>query len=363
MTEPGELEPRRETAEALPMRSAPPIIEPPGEEHPFVASDGELRPVELIFRLGLLLGAGLFLLEGQGSPFSRSPVLILGAFSMSGLIVLTMTLQWRVLGDWRRHTQQILLAGLLLVLAIPLAAILSPTVGTSALPEWLALPLSQVLSSLQKIPGLNVALALLKGILVFLLYVIVMIALVATTAPGRWGGFVVIAAGVAALSLFFYPTPESAVGLALLAFFLRVQWERPVLVPDRLRPHLSRRQMDFLSELTRAGGLSPGEAKLYLDHDAPTFAALLDFGLVDYDRVMREVVPGRRLNHDPARKTLEKGLSILRQGMWFLVGVVYVLMPDLIPGPLDDIVVMMLCSGGGLNLLSSLFGGRTRAPR
>ncbi|MCB2155233.1 hypothetical protein KQI84_10120 [bacterium] len=361
MSENGDLEAPRSDVEVLPAEPIVPPPEPSEEEpHPFVGPDGELRGVELAFRIGLLLGAGLFLIEGQGSPFSRAPLVIVGAFAMSALIVLTMAMQWRVLGDWRRATQQIVLAGLILVLAIPLGAILTPKVGGAALPEWLALPLTQVLSTLQKIPGLDVALALLKGVLVFMLYVVVMIALVATSSPGRWGGFLVIAGGVAAFSLFFYPTPESAVGLALLAFFLRVQWERPVLVPDRLRGHLSRRQMDFLAELTGAGALSPGETKLYLEHDAQAFAELLDFGLVDYDRVLREVTPGRRLMHDPAKETLEKGLSAVRQGLWFLVGLGYVLMPDIIPGPLDDIVVMLLCSGGGLNLLSSLFGSRGR---
>lgn len=332
-----------------------------GREKPFnplVREDGELRPTELFFRLGLLLGAFLFLAEGQGAPWNRSWPIIAAAVAMAALIVLTMTLQWRVLGDWRRATQRLVLAALVLVLAVPLTAVISPQLAASALPEVLRTFLTESLSTIQRIPGLGAALSIVHGVIVFLFYMLVLVVLMATSGAGQRLGFALVGAGVAGLGLFLHPTPETVVGLVLLGFFFRVQWEKPLLVPDRLRPHLSDTQLQFLRELTEQGALSPGEARLYLDQDAAAFGELLEYRLVEYDSFVREVLPGQRLLHDPACAALENGMGLARRGFWFLAGITYLLTPDLIPGPVDDIIVMLLCSGAGLNWFSALLGKR-----
>ena len=335
---------------------------PPAPEDPIRAPDGELRPPEVLFRAGLLLGAGLFLLEGIGAPWRASPVLAAGALVLSTLAVLTLAVQWRVLGDWRKWTQQSLLAGLALVLALPIAGALSPTVGGSALPEALRLPLSGVLSAMERMPGAAAAFSLVKGFAAFLLYVLILLSLAAFSGPALRGGLAVVALLVAGLALFFAPTAETLVGLLLLAFFLRVQWERPLFLPDRLAPLLTHAQREFLRELLTRGALSTGETKLYLDHDPAAFAQLAEFDLVEYDSIAREVVPGRRLVHDPARTALESALGMGRRLLWIAGGVLYLLLPDLVPGPIDDAVIMMLAMGAGFNWFGALLRGRRRGP-
>src|SRR5690606_8560266 len=81
--------------------------------------DGELKFHEFSFRLGLLFAAGIFLLEGIGYPWTTG--FFSGAsFLISALLILTMAVRWRVLGDWRRQTQKILLVVSALVVWIPI---------------------------------------------------------------------------------------------------------------------------------------------------------------------------------------------------------------------------------------------------
>ncbi|MBI5153951.1 hypothetical protein HZA57_01835 [Candidatus Poribacteria bacterium] len=334
---------------------------PPAEPDEQFAPTGELRSSELFFRLGLLIGAGLFLAEGQGNPLTRGPIALAASLLMAALIVLTMALQWRVLGDWRRRTQQAVLIALVVVLTIPVSGVLNPALGSTALPGWFEEPLMALLGALGKIPGVSQALTIAKGLIVFLFYCVVMGALLASSSPNRHAGFTLIALAIGALGLFFHPAAETVVGLFLLGFAVRVQWERPLLIPDKLLPHLSPMQLEYLRELQRQGSLSTGETKLYLDQNAAAFSELLDYGLVEYDRMVRQVFPGGRLLHDPACEGTERVLAVFRRGIWLLAGIIYFFMPDLIPGPLDDIVVMILCGGASLNWLTSLFS--TRRPR
>ncbi len=335
-----------------------PSAAPPPEVPPVVRDDGELQPWELAFRLGSLAAAAFFLVEGQGSPLDRSPLFLAAAFALSALAVITMAMQWRVLGDWRRWTQQVVLLSLAFVLVVPVSAALNPQLGQSALPDGMETVLRETIETINRIPGLSLAWGLVHGVIVFLVTVMTLIVLVAHSGPAQRGGIVFVGLLVAGVGLFFHPTAETVVGLLLLAYFLRVQWETALLVPRRLREHLSAAQLDYLRELARDGALSTGETKLYLEGDARAFSELLDYGLVEFDTIARQVVPGKRLLHDPAVAALEKALGHVRRGLWVLAGVVYFVMPDLIPGPIDDIVVMAICAGAGFNWIGALFGRR-----
>ncbi len=343
-----------------------PKPEPPGDgedSHAIVQPNGELRPEELTFRLGLLLASSVFLIDAMGAPWAQNPIFLTAAFLMSALVVLTLASQWQILGDWRRSTQQLVLFVLAVVLTIPLCATLNPTLGLSALPESIETAIMQSLSAIERIPGFGAALSILKGMVVFIVFCLVLLVMAATGEGMRRGGLVFLTVVLVGLGLFFYPMAETVVGIILLVFFFRVQWERPLMIPDKLRPHLSAVQLDYLRELLRHGALSTGETKLYLDNNAAAFGELLDFGLVEYDNMVREVRPGRRLQHDPACEAMERGFGFARRGFWMLAGIVYFFLPDLIPGPLDDFIIMALCTGAGFGWLSALFGGKRGRPR
>lgn len=332
------------------------------EANEYVRPDGELVPAELLFRIGILLGAAVFLAGGQGTPWSRGPVVMAAGLLMAALVVMTLTFQWRVLGDWRRRSQQAVLAVLVLVLAVPLCAVIWPRLGSSALPESIELALMELQSGISRVPGLSAALEIVRGLIVFIFYALVLVVLIATSGAARRAGFLIISLATVAAALFFYPTPETVVGLIFLGLFFHVQWERPLLVPDRLRPKLSAIQVSYLRDLLKDGAMSTGETKIFLEHDAEAFRELLEFNLVEYDTFTREVLPGVRLLHDPTCETLETILGYARRAVWILLGLVYLLMPDIIPGPFDDAIILAMCSGAGFNWFTTLFG-RGRAGR
>ncbi|MBX3728385.1 MAG: hypothetical protein KF858_04300 [Candidatus Sumerlaeia bacterium] len=321
---------------------------------------GELHVAELAYRLGLLVGAALFLVEAVGLPWSRGPLVMLGGLAMSALIITTMALQWRVLGDWRRRTQQGLLLATVAILTIPLCAVLLPRLGSSALPASVEAALSGVLTTLTRLPGAGPVFELLRGLVILLLYSVVMIVLIFSSGADKRAGFTIIGLGVVAVLLFFYPTAETVIGLIFLGLFFRSQWERAVMIPDRLRPHLSPLQLAYLRDLVEQGALSTGETKVYLEQDARAFAELLEYHLVEYDSIAREVLPGKRLLHDPACETLDRMLGFSRRAIWMVVGIVYFLMPNFIPGMVDDFIVLAICSGASLNLFGPLFASRVR---
>lgn len=331
--------------------SAPP---PPGDAP--VRADGELQPWELMHRLGLLAAAAFFLAKGTGSPLDRSPVFLAAALALSCLATVTLAVQWRVLGDWRRRTQGIVLLAMAMVLVIPVTAALNPSLGESALPQTVETAIVEVLNALRRIPGVGIAVELVHGVMVFCVTLLMMIVLVAHSGTARRGGIFFVAAMIAGLTLFFHPSAETVAGLALLALFLRTQWEPALLLPAKLRGHLKPAQIEFLRDLVREGGLSTGETKLLLDGDAASFAQLVDFGLAEFDTVSRQVVPGKRLLHDPAAAALEAALGWARRGLWVAAGAIYFLLPDLIPGPIDDLLVMAICAGAGFDWVGALFG-------
>jgi hypothetical protein len=316
----------------------------------YTNESGELQPSELMLRLGLLLGAGLFFNESLGLPWNRNLFGIAACF-VSALIVSTLAFQWRVLGDWRRRTQQVLLAGLFLVLSFPIAAALSPTFGASAIPDFLEGPLSEIIHVARKVPGIPVVIGFLKAMISFIFLALVLIILVMTNSAARRGGLIFVALLNASICLFFYPRLETFVGLVFVALFLHRQWEIPLLISDRVRAHLARPQVEFLRELIRQGSLTTGETRVYLANRPEYFAELLDFQLVEYDPTSRDVVAGRKLGHDASTAVAEKAFGYGRRFVWLMIGLVYFIMPDFLPGPIDDAVVIALCVLSGFNFV------------
>ncbi len=322
----------------------------------------ELPVEEFSFRLGLLLGATLFFYEAVGGPWSRG-IIGIGAIFLSALIVITMTFQWKVLGDFRRTTQRWIYLAFLITLSFPIAAVLSPHLGTSFLPVVLERPLMIITQSLSNVPGIGSAISFLKGVLsFFFLMVILLILLLGESLVKRTG--VLMAGSIMLITcLFFYPTPEILIGFLFLAIFLRFQWEIPLLVPDKLKPHLSPVQISFMRELVESESLTTGETKLYLDNDPQAFAELMEYRLIEYDPMIREVFPGPRLTQDPATKTIKSANAALYRVAWIAVGLAYFIAPDPIPGPIDDLIILFLCAGGGTGLMQLLQTKKKIPPR
>jgi hypothetical protein len=289
----------------------------------------------------------------MGWPWERSPWALVASVPGVILIVTTLVFQLRLVGDWRRRTQLPVYLALGLVLIIPLSSLLSPSLAGSALPEQLREALIEAVRTVS-------SLWLLGGIADFLLwgailsaYLLIMAMLVLTRGAFQRGITGALGVLVLFLGLLLHPTAETAVGFALLAWFFWVQFERPLLIPDRLRPHLSDSQIDTLKALDWDGRLTTGETKAYLAHDPAAFGQLLDCGLVEFDPFTRLVLPGHRLRHDATSGALEEFLKTARRWGWLLVGLVYFLLPDFIPGPIDDVIVMFLCAGAGFDWFRS----------
>lgn len=331
------------------------------QPRPAPTADGELTSEEFAFRLGLLAAALVFFHEGFGSPLQHG---IFGAAAVlvSALIVLTMLFQWRVLGDWRRRSQQMLYFAVIVVLSWPIAAALSPTLGQSTLPNGLEILLVNGLALMRETPVAGTILGLVQGILSFGFLIITLGILLLGSGENRRGGVLLVGMMLGAICLFFHPSAETLGGFAFLGIFLATQWEVPLLISDRLRAGLQPIQLEFLHELMREGSLGTGETKIYLQNDPSLFAQLVELRLVVYDSIAREIQPGPRLLHDPATQTLETAFRMLRRCVWIGVGLLYFIMPDLIPGPVDDLVVMFICSGAGGQIADWLTPKRRKAP-
>ena len=318
-----------------------------------VLPSGELAYHELSFRLGLLVGALLFFQTAMGWPWQHNLFGIAG-FLLAVLVGATLVIQWRVLGDWRRRTQQIVYTALLLVLSLPLSAALSPRLQGSALPEAFQQFHASVLAALEMVPGASTVMLMLRGILTFTILCGTLLLLLLGSGAGRRAGVYILAAMVGGMCLFFYPSVETLAGFILLGLFFVVQWEVPLIIPDRVRDHLEPTQRDFLRVLQSQGSLTTAETKLYLDNRAELFGELLEFRLVQYDTIAREVLPGPKLLHDPASNAVADIFAAARRTAWILVGLLYFILPDLIPGPIDDIIVLAICAGSGFRLFDLL---------
>lgn len=222
--------------------------------------------------------------------------------------------------------------------------------------------LIEISAQFRAVPGLAILLGLVKGFLSFLFLCLTLIILLLGSPQGRKGGLIVAGGLLAVILLLFYPTVETALGFVFLGLFLSNQWETPLLIPDKLRPHLRPAQIDYLRELVTQGSLSTGETRVYLENQPAYFGELLEYKLVQYDPVARDVLPAHRLVHDPTGQFVEKAMAAFRRTLWIMVGVAYVILPDPIPGPIDDIIVLLLCTGGGTRLFE-MFRGPAMARR
>ncbi|MCC6547855.1 hypothetical protein IT570_11885 [Candidatus Sumerlaeota bacterium] len=319
-----------------------------------VASSGELSPPEFVFRAGLLLVAAYFFHQAVGFPWNRN-FFGIAAILLSLLMTTTMVFQWKALGDWRRHSQQVLYVLLVIALTFPIAAALSPSLGRTVLPDFIENPLIQFFAAMRKIPGVSLIASFTQTLLSFVFFVATLAILITTSRGTRRGGLMFILGIQVFICLFFYPVLEMVAGIAMMLLFFKVQWERPLMISDHVRAHLRPAQLDFLRLLMREGSLSAGETRVLLQNESRYFSELLDFHLVRYDAMEREVTPGKRLQSDEDTAPAEKAFAVARRGLWFIVGVAYFLMPDFLPGPFDDLVVLGLCLLSGFNF-AKLFG-------
>jgi hypothetical protein len=312
---------------------------------------------EILFRAGLLLGAGIFFYEAMGTPWNQG-FFGVAAILLAFLIVITLLFQWRVLGDWRSPIRIAFALALIPVVATPIAAVFYPTLGTSILPDSVETAIRDSLGMLARLPGMAALGTLVSGLLSFLLLLICILVL-ALSGKGRSRvGASIIGTAMLLGSLFLYPSAETVAGFLFLGYFLYIHWETPLILPERILQSLTPVQGDYLRMLQQNGGLSTGETRLYLDNSPALFEQLVDLQLVQYDGIAREVVEGPKLAHDPAARIQETILGLARRGGWIMMGLVYFIMPDLIPGPIDDIIILAITSGIGSDLLGTLFGRR-----
>lgn len=315
---------------------------------------------EFLLRVGLLLGAGLFLYEGVGSPLARNLFAIAGLL-LSLLAVTTMVFQWRVLGDWRLPQSQFLYAGLVIVLTFPITAAIAPGFGASLVPGVVETPLVEMAKRLSQIPGLGATAAFIRGVITFCFVVVLLLILMMSSGPGRRGGLVFVGVLLTAICLFFHPSAETVAGFLMLGVFIRFQWEVPLILSPRVREFLKPEQLDYLYELLVRGPLTTGETRILLNNNPNLYAELTELKLVDFDATSREVHPGACLMDDPAASAVGSAFEYARRTAWVLVGVIYVLLPDFIPGPIDDIIVLAICIASGFSLFS--LGGARRMGR
>lgn len=324
------------------------------EDNPLVRVASEMENhwlPEFLLRLGLLLGAGLFLYEGVGSPLDRN-LFALAGVALSALVVTTMVFQWKVLGDWRLPHNQVLYGVCAVVLTLPITAAIAPAFGTSLLPNVVETPLVDLSARLRQVPGLGALAAFMRGIIAFTFVVLLLVILMITSGPGRRGGLIFVGLVLTMICLFFHPTAETIAGLLLLGAFFRYQWEIPLILPPKVRQFLRPEQVDFLYELQARGPLTTGETRILLNNDPNQYAELTELKLVEFDQAAREVYPGNRLLSDSASSAVASAFEYARRTAWLLVGLTYVILPDFIPGPVDDIIVLALCIASGFSLFS-----------
>lgn len=309
---------------------------------------GDIGWSELALRAGTLGGAAVFLAEGLGWPWQRGVWALLTGATWGVLLGVLLVFRWRVLGDWRLVRTAVCQALVVAPIIVLFAGLLAPDFSRSALPGPMVAVIEGTSTTVEWVRPFSPILMVLQP----LLFVVIFVAGTLTLALADWLGRAplgLIVLGVAAgVGFFLGPSPETALGLALMATGLWLQWDRPLIVPHVILASLSAVQIEFLRALVRAGRLSTGETRLRLGNDPRLFEPLVECQLVAYDPLAREVIPGPTIDRDETSRMVmavyDGGVSLF----WLLVGVAYLFIPDLIPGPIDDIVIMGICSLVGL---------------
>ncbi|MDX2176605.1 MAG: hypothetical protein SF028_09040 [Candidatus Sumerlaeia bacterium] len=284
---------------------------------------------ESMHRAGLLLGAAVFLAAGKGEELSGLAVGLGALFAL--LLLLSLAGAWRVLGDTRKGGAGFWLICLWLVLSAVFARSIDPPPAAPAEGPPTLLRLGGVVASHALSALLVAALAL---------------AVARATRPGRpvaLGWAVVLGVGP---SLWRAPEPEWLAGVAFAALFAWDLHRPALLLPENVEAALDEAQRRFLLRLREAGGLSLGESRLLLAGDGARLLELVDFELAVVDRERRRALPGPMLEArgDTAP---ERALAVARAMGWGALALAYVVMPDLVPGPLDDALVALVAAYGG----------------
>lgn len=317
---------------------------------PSIASPawGDIQLDEMALRCGTALGAVLFLGEGLGWPWQRGTMALLVGTTWGALLALLMVFRWRVMGDWRLPRMIVCQALVALPAVVLFAGVLAPDLSRSALPTPLVAVAQGTATTIDWVKPFSPILQVLGPLLFVAVFVVGTLVLALADWLGKAPLGLLVLSVAAGAGFFLGPSPETALGLALMAVAYWLQWERPLIVPSVVLASLSAMQVDFLRALVRAGRLSTGETRLRLANDARQFEALVECQLVAYDPVAREVIPGPTIDRDAAARMVnavyDGGLSLF----WMVVGIVYLFLPDLIPGPIDDLLIMGICSLVGL---------------
>lgn len=304
---------------------------------------------EFSYRLGLLVASGLFLFESVGLP-STHGIFGYAAAALAMLLVLTPATSWRVLGDWREIRRRVLLGSLMFVAWIPLAAAVTPRLGKSAIPDALEGPMMTLFSFVRGMPFGTWISNLGSGLISFSILFFTLICMMLAWKPGRVSPLLAAATLLAALLFFFNPTIEVAIGLLFLGMFIHESWEPALILPMHLAEALSPAQQDFLLYLRTNGVVTAAETPLLLRGTERDLADLLDLGLAAYHPETKTVHPGERLLTESAGGTIDRAMFYATRVIWILLGSLYFMFPDLLPGPIDDLVIMALCTWAGLRL-------------
>lgn len=266
------------------------------------------------------------------------------------LLVLTPAASWRCLGDWREIRRRVLLAGLMAVAWIPLAAAVTPRPGKSAIPDALEGPFMAVLSFMGTLPFGNWMVTFAAGLISFCILFFSLVCMMLSWKPGRVSPLLAAVALLGALLLFFNPTIEVAIGLLFLGMFIHESWEPALILPMHLTEALSPAQQDFLLYLRTNGAVSAAETPLLLKGTEKELADLLELNLAAYDPATKTVHPGDRLFLESSGGPIDRAMFYGSRVIWILLGSLYFLFPDLLPGPIDDLIIMALCTWAGLRL-------------
>lgn len=309
---------------------------------------GDIGWSEFALRAGTMAGAVVFLAEGLGWPWERGIWAMLTGATWGLLLGVLLVFRWRVMGDWRLVRTAVCQGLAVAPIVVLFAGLLAPDLSRSALPAPMVAVIEGTAETVDWVRPFSPILMVLQP----LLFVVIFVAGTLTLALADWLGRAplgLIVLGVASgVGFFLGPSPETALGLALMATGLWLQWDRPLIVPHVILASLSSLQIEFLRALVRAGRLSTGETRLRLGNDPRLFEPLVECQLVAYDPLAREVIPGPTIDRDETSRMVmavyDGGVSLF----WLLVGVAYLLIPDLIPGPIDDFIIMGICSLVGL---------------